>query len=54
VNSYVWTKQGLDGYYSTLGILSSTKYKVKGVKVVLDGSIQGYTALMTKPYWVTE
>ena len=26
--------------------------KVRGVKFILDGSIQGYTGYLTKPYWV--
>ena len=28
------------------------RYKVGGVKFVLDGSLQLYTGLLTKPYWV--
>lgn len=26
--------------------------KVRGVKFILDGSIQGYTGYLTQPYWV--
>jgi predicted amidohydrolase YtcJ len=35
----------MDGY-------NTARFKIRGGKYVLDGSIQGYTALLTKPYWV--
>ena len=29
------------------------KFKLKGVKVILDGSIQGYTAYLSEPYYLS-
>ena len=31
---------------------SSSRFKPKGAKFVIDGSIQTYTAYLSKPYWV--
>ena len=52
VNSYVWiNSRSLDPYYDTLNRLKTDRVKIKGIKLIFDGSIQAYTALMTKPYW---
>jgi len=32
----------------------TNRFKVAGTKLVLDGSIQGYTALLSSPYWVPQ
>lgn len=30
----------------------TARFNIRGGKFILDGSIQGYTALLTNPYWV--
>jgi hypothetical protein len=30
------------------------RFRVAGVKLIFDGSIQGYTALLSSPYWVPQ
>jgi predicted amidohydrolase YtcJ len=32
----------------------TSRFKVAGTKIILDGSIQGYTALLSRPYWVPQ
>ena len=55
-------KIDIRGYYACLGEYSSTfekyskeqtsRFKLGGIKIVVDGSIQGYTAYLTQPYSV--
>lgn len=33
---------------------STERFRVKGVKIIMDGSIQAYTALLNEPYWVPQ
>jgi predicted amidohydrolase YtcJ len=42
----------LSVYYDAVKNKATDRNRIKGVKFVLDGSIQAYTALLTKPYWV--
>lgn len=31
---------------------NTDSFTIRGAKFLMDGSIQGYTALLTQPYWV--
>ena len=42
----------LSVYYDAVKNKATARNRIKGVKFILDGSIQAYTALLTKPYWV--
>ena len=42
----------LSNYYSYKSLFQTDKYRIKGVKLIMDGSIQAYTALMNEPYYV--
>ena len=49
--SYVSSKD-LSKFYDTVKNYGTSWMKVKGVKFIIDGSIQAYTGLLTQPYWV--
>jgi len=53
INSYVYIdSRNLSVYYDAVKNKATERNRIKGVKIVLDGSIQAYTALLSKPYWV--
>ncbi len=53
VNTYVWiTSPDLTSFNNIIANYSTARVKHRGAKFLLDGSIQAYTALLSKPYWV--
>ena len=48
---YVFNHNNLS-IYNQAKLYETDRYKVAGVKFVLDGSLQLHTGLLTKPYWV--
>jgi hypothetical protein len=55
VNGYFWiTGPSLTTFQRVIASYNTTKFRTRGAKFVLDGSIQGYTGLLTQPYWVPQ
>lgn len=53
INGYYWISgPNLTSFYDIVNNYNTTRYKTRGVKFIIDGSIQGYTAFLTQPYWV--
>jgi len=47
ISSYIFLmSSNLSNYYSSKSLFQTDKYRIKGVKLIMDGSIQTYTALM--------
>ena len=42
----------LKNFYEVMANYSTPRFRPRGAKFILDGSIQMYTALLTNPYWV--
>jgi predicted amidohydrolase YtcJ len=55
VNGYFWVSgPNLTTFQKVLASYNTTRFKTRGVKFLLDGSIQGYTGLLTQPFWVPQ
>lgn len=55
VNGYYWiSSPNLTTFQKIIATYNTTRFKTRGGKFLLDGSIQGYTALLSKPYWVPQ
>ena len=53
INGYTYVnKDDLSMFYDIVASYGTSWMKVRGVKFILDGSIQGYTGYLTQPYWV--
>lgn len=55
VNAYFWINPespGLATFQRVIATYNTTRFKTRGGKFLLDGSLQGYTGLLTQPYWV--
>ena len=55
INGYYWISgPNLTNFYNVVKTYNTTRYKTRGVKFIIDGSIQGYTAYTSQPYWVPQ
>jgi predicted amidohydrolase YtcJ len=55
INAYTFLfTPDLTQFHKILKDYPTRRVKVKGGKFILDGSIQGFTALLSKPYWVPQ
>jgi predicted amidohydrolase YtcJ len=52
INGYYWITSANLTNFQTSKNYQTSRFKVAGTKLVLDGSIQAYTGYFTKPYWV--
>ena len=53
INGYTYVnKDDHSMFYDIVASYGTSWMKVRGVKFILDGSIQGYTGYLTQPYWV--
>ena len=51
---YLVLTPDLTAYQRVMATYNTNNYKTRGAKFIADGSIQGYTALLTQPYWVPQ
>jgi predicted amidohydrolase YtcJ len=49
---YLIASADLTVYNRIVSTYNTTRYRTRGVKFIMDGSIQGYTAYLTQPYYV--
>jgi hypothetical protein len=55
LNAYQWVGGASDvNFLNVMANYSTSKMTPRGAKFILDGSINGYTALLTEPYWVPQ
>jgi predicted amidohydrolase YtcJ len=55
INAYYWvTGTNLTTFQRIVASYNTTRFRTRGAKFILDGSIQAFTALLTQPYWVPQ
>ena len=54
VRGYFWITSANLSTFQTSKNYQTNRFKVAGTKLILDGSIQAYTAQLTSPYWVPQ
>lgn len=55
LNGYYWiTGPNLTNFYNAVNNFNTSRYKTRGAKFIIDGSLQGYTGFLTQPYWVPQ
>lgn len=57
VNTFFWYSSNAASLYTSYAsalTYQNNRHKLRGVKIMMDGSIQCYTGLLSQPYWVSQ